>query len=595
MANIDEKEKKIPFIKTVAGISLISYLVLLLVFIITIVVITNKAMDITEQSEFTVGVLKTVMTDIKTYEVDMRILDNDGFGLAAAYDTLETNGQIDTKITEINSCISEMETTLSDIESAFESLGSKAKTADDAIDDLKTNLSTYKSLYNSVISAAKSKDTATIISIVYGDASTTLSNMKSDLEILDSESTDMAAGMIESIKSTSNSALIVINVMMVVYVLVIIACLIVNYMLIGRKVNGISNEIHNIIVDIKKNKGDLTARLDIKTDNELVKVRDGFNEFIETLQVILTDVKDGTDSITQSSENMTNQIALARDNITNTSAALEELSASMETVAETASVIDNRLSDVNQASDSINNKVEEGTKKSKEIKTEANNIKLDVQQKKTNTGNKMEDLSGVLEQSVKDSEKVKQINELTNVILDIASQTNLLALNASIEAARAGEAGRGFAVVAEEISTLADNSRETAGNIQVISGEVTSAVNSLADNAMQVLDFINTSVLSDYDSFVDVGEKYEETANYINAMLGEIEGEVQVLNTAMGEMSGSVENITRSVQEASDAIAQSADNSQDIVYEINDISSSMDKNNEVTEKLNKSTNKFEKF
>lgn len=98
----------------------------------------------------------------------------------------------------------------------------------------------------------------------------------------------------------------------------------------------------------------------------------------------------------------------------------------------------------------------------------------------------MEELSGVLEKSVKDSEKVSQINELTKVILDIASQTNLLALNASIEAARAGEAGKGFAVVAQEISALADNSRQTAGNIQIISNEVTEAVKSLAENAMQL-------------------------------------------------------------------------------------------------------------
>ena len=204
----------------------------------------------------------------------------------------------------------------------------------------------------------------------------------------------------------------------------------------------------------------------------------------------------------------------------------------------------------------------------------------------------MEELSGVLEQSVKDSEKVAQINELTKVILDIASQTNLLALNASIEAARAGEAGKGFSVVAEEISSLADNSRQTAGNIQVISNEVTEAVKTLADNAMQVLDFINTTVLSDYDSYVGTGEKYEETAKIIHEMLDGISEQTQNLNGIMEEMADSVTSISDSVQEATKAISQSAESSQDIVDEISGISSAMDTNNDVTDKLNESTKQF---
>ena len=85
-----------------------------------------------------------------------------------------------------------------------------------------------------------------------------------------------------------------------------------------------------------------------------------------------------------------------------------------------------------------------------------------------------------LSDAVAESHNVKQINELTGNILSVASQTNLLALNASIEAARAGEAGRGFAVVADEIRILADDSRNTANNIQTVSNLVISAVESLA-------------------------------------------------------------------------------------------------------------------
>ena len=310
------------------------------------------------------------------------------------------------------------------------------------------------------------------------------------------------------------------------------------------------------------------------------------------MQGILRQVKDGTVILTESSENMTNQITLASDNITNTSAALEELSASMQNVADTTRAINDKLDDVKGATDNINGGVEDGTAKAEEIRAEAIEIKEDAQNKKDNTGAKMEELSSVLESSVKDSEKVAQINELTKVILDIASQTNLLALNASIEAARAGEAGKGFAVVASEISSLAENSRQTAGNIQNISNDVTEAVTSLANNANQVLDFINTTVLADYDAFVETGEKYEETAKLINEMLDGISVQTQNLTDIMGEMADSISSITESVNQASEAISQSSEHSQDIVDEITGISSAMDTNNDVTEKLNESTKQF---
>ena len=204
----------------------------------------------------------------------------------------------------------------------------------------------------------------------------------------------------------------------------------------------------------------------------------------------------------------------------------------------------------------------------------------------------MQELSEVLGQSVKDSEKVKQIADLTNEILSIASQTNLLALNASIEAARAGEAGKGFAVVAEEISELASNSRDAAGNIQSISEEVTKAVRTLSDNAMEVMDFINTTVLTDYDAFVETGEKYEKTAEIIEEMLESFKEKADNLNEIMDEMANGIMTITSSVQESSSAIGMSAENSTEIVSEINGISEAMDENNRVADQLSASAARF---
>ena len=592
------EKKKVPFFKTVSGMSGITYALLFVFYLISIAIVTTQMMNIAKTSSETTEMAEDVMDSMRIFEVDMRILDNDGFAMASMFDTIKALGQLDTKIPEMEECLTEMDAAIANIEETFTSMaanGGVSSSATAAVTTLKTNYTGYRAGYSSIIDAAQVDDVDTILGVVYGDASTQLATMKEQLSILDEQLLVVRQTLSSEVDKKANSAIMQVNLMFIVYVLAIIVSVVFSYRQVGRKVKQIANEINEIITNIRNHKGDLTARVTTPTSSELIYIKDGFNGFIESLQGILRNVKDSTATLTESSNNITGQIQLASDNVTNTSAALEELSASMQNVSDTAGTINGKLEDVKSATGTINDGIQDGTAKAHEIKNEAIDIKNDAQNKKNNTGARMEELSGVLEQSVKDSEKVAQINELTNVILDIASQTNLLALNASIEAARAGEAGKGFAVVAEEISSLAENSRQTAGNIQVISNEVTQAVKTLADNAMQVLDFINTTVLTDYDSFVETGEKYEQTAEFLNDMLSVMEGQTQNLNSYMSDMADSISSITDSVQEASDAINLSAENSQDIVDEISGISEAMDTNNNVTEQLNEDTRQFVKM
>ncbi|WP_026655106.1 MULTISPECIES: methyl-accepting chemotaxis protein [unclassified Butyrivibrio] len=381
-------------------------------------------------------------------------------------------------------------------------------------------------------------------------------------------------------------------VLVVVFVIIIAVSLVLNEVRISKKIASIVSELQGIIKGINNNEGDLTSRIGTKTTTELSFIVGGINNFIETLQGIIKEVKDGSTVLNTSADSMTDKIEKASDNITNTSAALEELSASMDTVSTTADQISGRLDEVKEATSEIRQEAANGAETAENIKKEADEIKNEALKKKENTGVKVEELSAVLEKSVKDSEKVAQINELTKVILDIASQTNLLALNASIEAARAGEAGKGFAVVAEEISALADNSRQTAGNIQTISNEVTEAVNTLSTNAMDVIEFINNDVLNDYDTFVETSDKYENTAVVMDDILDKFNRKADNLNIIMDKMADSVESITESVKESTQAINLSAANSSEIVGQIQGISEAMGENNKVTDQLSNSTKRF---
>lgn len=364
------------------------------------------------------------------------------------------------------------------------------------------------------------------------------------------------------------------------------------YKNIVKKIERISGEVNTIITNIEDGNGDLTARIQTMTRSELLYITTGINHFIETLQGIMKDVKNGSVVLTSSSEKVSSQLQIAEDSVTNTSAALEELSANMETVAGTVSSINDRVEDVKAAAQEITEQALSGTETAVTVKKEANEVKDRVNQKKIAASGHVSQLSEVLSKSVQDSEKVSQINELTNVILDIAKHTNLLALNASIEAARAGEAGKGFSVVATEISSLAENSRVTAANIQDISAEVTEAVRRLADNAQSTLDYINGTVLSDYDDFVETGEKYEHTADIMSDSFAAFDDKASHLNQIMQEMVESVRMITDSIKESSLAISSSAESSSEIVGGIKKISDAINENNEITEQLNDTTQKF---
>ena len=428
------------------------------------------------------------------------------------------------------------------------------------------------------------------VSTGYG---TSLDNVNSALSAVEGSITGLVEGMDAYLTGEKHNANAKGSVILAIVILVIIASYLLSYFRINKVVTGISKEVRTIISDIDEGRGDLTSRIQTRTNTELAMISDSFNQFMETLQGVIRDVKSGADVLTTSSGSVLSRIQNAGDNVTNTTAAMEELSASMESVATATNELQERVQVVREASDAIDVQAKAGEEKANVIKEEADVIKQEATAKKENTGVKMKELSEVLEASVAESEQVNHISELTNEILEIANKTNLLALNASIEAARAGDAGKGFAVVADEISKLAANSKETAGNIQQISDIVTTAVRTLADNAIQVIEFINENVLADYDAYVETGAKYENTALLIEEMLVNFSSGANKLNEVVGDMTERINSISSSVQESSNAINMSAASSTEIVGEIQGINEAMEKNTEVTRQLNEQTQKFE--
>ena len=332
-----------------------------------------------------------------------------------------------------------------------------------------------------------------------------------------------------------------------------------------------SLELQHMIDDINRNSGNLQARITTRTRSELSILIGGMNDFLATLQNIIDKVSVSAKALADSNDQIVSMVDIANTNITESSAAMEELSANMEAVANTSEDIQNTIGGVKEQVDVLWQEADQGSRKAVEVSEEAREMKKHIVEVKSFTVQKVGEISELLNRSIKNSEKVSKINTLSETIMNIANETTLLSLNASIEAARAGEAGRGFAVVAGEINSLANNSQETAKNIQHINQEVIDTVHEMADNTSEVLEYINKYVLKDYDQFVAAMDEYVTNMEEFYTILHNFSTSSKGLNDSMAEIIDSVDCITNAVGEGSTAVDISAGNASSLVEKMNEV------------------------
>lgn len=366
--------------------------------------------------------------------------------------------------------------------------------------------------------------------------------------------------------------------------------LIFRYFLIPTK--KATKHLDVILNDLENHEGDLTQQIPIRKLDEIGKLVTGINTFMHMAREIIHNVIQNTNHLDTSIEHVVENVQVANENSADISATMEELAASMEEVSATITSIMEGISMADDQADNMVDKTKNILTYASEMKNRAVEMKTSAEENKLNTTNILGEINESLQEAITNSKKVDKINELTNDILVIANQTNLLALNASIEAARAGEAGRGFSVVADEIRQLADNSRNTATNIQDISQMVTHAVNELMSSSQKVLEYINSTILVDYDKFVNTGSQYNEDATYINGLMKEFSEGSYHLKHTMEDMVKSFKDISTAVDESSAGITNVASNTTNLVVQMQSIDNEMKANKNIVDNLNQISNEF---
>lgn len=402
-----------------------------------------------------------------------------------------------------------------------------------------------------------------------------------------SASGESARGL-NSVQNIQNSALIINILIMLISVVIVI----VFSRSVIKPVNKATNKVNEIIKGIEAGEGNLTERLEVKSQDEIGQLSTGINHFLDQLQGIMIKLRSGSEGMNVQVNNIKSNIVTSEGSASDVSATMQQMSASMEEISATLDTIAAGSRDMLESVHDMKGLAKEGVDVTDTIKVKAEDIRKDALNSKENTIKMIDENKELLEVAIENSRSVDKINELTNDILGIASQTNLLALNASIEAARAGEAGRGFAVVADEIRELAERSKDTANNIQEISKLVTEAVGALASNANEMLNFIDGTVLADYDKLVDVANQYYADADQLDGMMDVIDNKSAELEENITNINGGIDGINTAVDESAQGVTQVADNASQLVEMLGSIRNDAESNQEISDELSNEVSQF---
>jgi methyl-accepting chemotaxis protein len=295
----------------------------------------------------------------------------------------------------------------------------------------------------------------------------------------------------------------------------------------------------------------LAAKFDRMAEGEMsdeTKIKKGFpakitssvNRMIDSLRGMFTKFNDSSENIMNLAENLS-----ASTQEINASA--EEISSTVQQIARGVEQQAERTVETSRIMENMSNSIQEVAQKSEEVLGVARAAKEATENgigAVKETVIKMEDIVAVTNRAKDSIEELKvyseKIEEVVNIITEIADETNLLALNAAIEAARAGEAGRGFAVVADEVRKLAEGSAEAAR-------EITRLVEDIHDKTESVVKAIM------------VGVKETEEGKKVVSQSGDALQKIDEIVTRVVFISNEITGLTKAQAEDTDRVVKAVE------------------------------------
>jgi len=240
--------------------------------------------------------------------------------------------------------------------------------------------------------------------------------------------------------------------------IIILACLLGYFS--ARSIARPLKEVSGVVKQVAG--GDLTVATGVVDRSDEVGVlMNAFHEMVVFLRDQTREMTEGANTIAASISEISSTASELASTSAETSSSVSEVTTTVEEVKQTAVVSNEKAGQVAEKSEQTYEVSESGKDASTKTGEGIGVIK--------------EEMAYIADSIMKLSEHMQSIGEIINSVNDIADQSNLLSVNASIEAAKAGEYGKGFAVVAQEVKSLADQSKESTGQVRTILNDIQKA------------------------------------------------------------------------------------------------------------------------